>query len=41
MENKAFNSETYLQKKRLQNESLLVSSIFDQIKTAPETNKLA
>ena len=41
MENKAFDSETYLKKKQLQNESLLITSIFDHLKTAPETNQLA
>jgi len=41
MENKAFDSETYLKKKQLQNESLLISSIFDHLKNAPATNQLA
>lgn len=41
MENKAFDSETYLKKKQLQNESLLISSIFEHLKTAPATNQLA
>jgi len=40
MENKAFDSETYLKKKQLQNESLLITSIFDHLKTTPAPNQL-